>query len=113
MQRKATPGSFWGQNVSLVTSLMRALDQCAALHAALLEKAGIRWIQDSICGLEVANTAVNGENSGKIANEIHVVTDAATSVLAIAALAGGWLYGWAWLDPADRYSESKLTPVLP
>ncbi len=83
------------------------------MHAALLEKAGIRWIQDSICGLEVANTAVNGENSGKIAKEIHVVTDAATSVLAIAALAGGWLYGWAWLDPDGRYSESKLTPVLP
>lgn len=31
---------------------------------------------------------------------IHVITDALTSVLAIAALAGGWLYGWAWLDPA-------------
>ena len=31
---------------------------------------------------------------------IHVITDAATSVLAIAALAGGWLYGWDWLDPA-------------
>ena len=30
---------------------------------------------------------------------IHVVTDAATSVLAIVALAGGWLYGWNWLDP--------------
>jgi cation diffusion facilitator family transporter len=30
---------------------------------------------------------------------VHVVTDAATSVLAIVALAGGWLYGWAWLDP--------------
>jgi cation diffusion facilitator family transporter len=30
---------------------------------------------------------------------IHVITDAATSVLAVAALAGGWLYGWAWLDP--------------
>jgi len=30
---------------------------------------------------------------------IHVVADAATSVLAIVALAGGWLYGWAWLDP--------------
>lgn len=30
---------------------------------------------------------------------IHVITDAATSVLAIAALAGGWLYGWDWLDP--------------
>ena len=31
---------------------------------------------------------------------IHVVTDALTSLLAIAALAGGWLWGWAWLDPA-------------
>ena len=30
---------------------------------------------------------------------VHVVTDAATSVLAIAALAGGWVYGWSWLDP--------------
>lgn len=30
---------------------------------------------------------------------IHVITDAATSVLAIVALVGGWLYGWAWLDP--------------
>lgn len=30
---------------------------------------------------------------------VHVLTDAATSVLAIIALAGGWLYGWAWLDP--------------
>ena len=27
------------------------------------------------------------------------MADAATSVLAILALAGGWLYGWAWLDP--------------
>ena len=31
---------------------------------------------------------------------IHVLTDALTSLLAIAALAGGWLRGWAWLDPA-------------
>lgn len=31
---------------------------------------------------------------------VHVITDAATSVLAIAALAGGWWYGWSWLDPA-------------
>jgi cation diffusion facilitator family transporter len=27
----------------------------------------------------------------------HVVADAATSVLAIVALAGGWFYGWSWL----------------
>jgi len=31
---------------------------------------------------------------------IHVLTDALTSVLAIVALAGGWLFGYAWLDPA-------------
>ena len=31
---------------------------------------------------------------------VHVITDAATSVLAIVALAGGWMFGWAWLDPA-------------
>ncbi|WP_020651416.1 CDF family Co(II)/Ni(II) efflux transporter DmeF [Massilia niastensis] len=30
---------------------------------------------------------------------VHVVADAATSLLAVAALAGGWLLGWTWLDP--------------
>jgi cation diffusion facilitator family transporter len=29
----------------------------------------------------------------------HVVTDALTSILAIAALLGGKVYGWQWLDP--------------
>jgi cation diffusion facilitator family transporter len=31
---------------------------------------------------------------------IHVLADAATSVGAILALLGGWLYGWSWLDAA-------------
>ena len=35
----------------------------------------------------------------KKAAYIHVLTDAATSVLAIFALAGGLLWGAAWLDP--------------
>lgn len=30
---------------------------------------------------------------------LHVIADAATSVLAIIALIGGWIYGWDWLDP--------------
>lgn len=30
---------------------------------------------------------------------LHVIADAATSVLAIAALFGGWVFGWFWLDP--------------
>ncbi|MDF1485086.1 CDF family Co(II)/Ni(II) efflux transporter DmeF [Ramlibacter sp. H39-3-26] len=31
---------------------------------------------------------------------LHVLADAATSVLAITALLGGWHFGWVWLDPA-------------
>lgn len=30
---------------------------------------------------------------------LHVLADAATSVLAIVALAAGLLYGWTWMDP--------------
>jgi cation diffusion facilitator family transporter len=30
---------------------------------------------------------------------VHVIADAATSILAITALIGGWIYGWSWLDP--------------
>jgi cation diffusion facilitator family transporter len=30
---------------------------------------------------------------------LHVIADIATSVFAIAALAGGLIYGWSWLDP--------------
>jgi len=30
---------------------------------------------------------------------LHVLADALTSVLAIVALTGGWLWGWRWLDP--------------
>lgn len=30
---------------------------------------------------------------------LHVLADATTSVLTIVALAGGWAFGWAWLDP--------------
>lgn len=30
---------------------------------------------------------------------LHVIADATTSLLAIVALFGGWMYGWSWLDP--------------
>jgi|SRR5665213_23126 len=30
---------------------------------------------------------------------VHVIADAATSVLAITALTGGLFFGWSWLDP--------------
>ena len=42
---------------------------------------------------------------------LHVVTDAATSVLAIVALLGGWLLGWAWLDPAMGIAGAVLVAL--
>jgi cation diffusion facilitator family transporter len=42
---------------------------------------------------------------------LHVVADAATSVLAIVALLGGWLYGWSWLDPVMGIVGAILVAV--
>jgi cation diffusion facilitator family transporter len=42
---------------------------------------------------------------------LHVIADAATSVLAILALAGGWLYGWSWLDPVMGIVGAALVAV--
>jgi cation diffusion facilitator family transporter len=42
---------------------------------------------------------------------VHVIADAATSVLAIVALAGGWIYGWSWLDPAMGVVGAVLVAV--
>ncbi len=42
---------------------------------------------------------------------LHVIADAATSVLAIVALAGGWVFGWSWLDPAMGVVGALLVAV--
>lgn len=42
---------------------------------------------------------------------VHVLTDAATSVFAIIALAGGAVFGWAWLDPAMGIVGAVLITV--
>jgi cation diffusion facilitator family transporter len=42
---------------------------------------------------------------------IHVIADAATSVLAIVALIGGWIYGWSWLDPVMGIAGAILVSV--
>lgn len=42
---------------------------------------------------------------------VHVLADAATSVLAIVALAGGWLYGWSWLDPLMGLVGAALVAI--
>lgn len=42
---------------------------------------------------------------------LHVMADAATSVLAIIALIGGLLYGWSWLDPVMGLVGAALVIV--
>ena len=42
---------------------------------------------------------------------VHVIADAATSVLAVVALAGGWIYGWSWLDPVMGIVGAVLVAV--
>ncbi len=42
---------------------------------------------------------------------LHVIADAATSVLAIIALVGGWIYGWAWLDPLMGIVGATLVAI--
>jgi cation diffusion facilitator family transporter len=39
---------------------------------------------------------------------LHVLADAATSVMALAALAGGWWLGWSWLDPVIGLAGAAL-----
>lgn len=41
----------------------------------------------------------HGHDSNLRAAYLHVLADALTSVLAIAALIGGRIWGWVWLDP--------------
>ena len=42
---------------------------------------------------------------------LHVIADAATSVLAILALVGGWFYGWRWLDPVMGIVGATLVAI--
>ncbi len=42
---------------------------------------------------------------------LHVIADAATSVLAILALVGGMFYGWSWLDPVMGIVGALLVAI--
>lgn len=55
--------------------------------------------------------AHHGEDLNLRSAYVHVLADAATSVLAIAALAGGMVWGWSWLDPAMGVVGAVLVAV--
>lgn len=43
--------------------------------------------------------------------DLHVIADAATSVLAVVALVGGRIYGWSWLDPVMGIVGAVLVAI--
>ena len=53
----------------------------------------------------------HGEDLNMKAAYVHVLADAATSVLAIVALGGAWLYGWNWLDPVMGIAGAVLVAL--
>ena len=53
----------------------------------------------------------HGEDLNLKAAYIHVLADAATSVLAMVALAGAWAYGWNWLDPVMGIAGAVLVAL--
>jgi cation diffusion facilitator family transporter len=53
----------------------------------------------------------HGEDLNLRSAYVHVLADAATSVLAIGALAGGMVWGWSWLDPAMGVLGAVLVAV--
>lgn len=53
----------------------------------------------------------HGEDLNLKAAYVHVLADAATSVLAIVALAGAWAYGWNWLDPVMGIAGAVLVAL--
>ncbi|MDT8990637.1 CDF family Co(II)/Ni(II) efflux transporter DmeF [Curvibacter sp. APW13] len=53
----------------------------------------------------------HGEDLNLRSAYVHVLADAATSVLAIAALLGGMVRGWSWLDPAMGVVGAVLVAV--
>jgi len=53
----------------------------------------------------------HGEDLNLKSAYVHVLADAATSLLAIAALAGGAWFGWTWLDPVMGIVGAILVAV--
>jgi cation diffusion facilitator family transporter len=78
------------------------------------------WLRDSHVGHDHGTDSQNAHDQGHghahadmnvRSAYLHVVADAATSVLAIVALVGGLLWGFAWLDPVIGLIGAALVSV--
>jgi cation diffusion facilitator family transporter len=99
-----------------VESIERLLSPTAVDYRDALGIAGIGFVVNVICAFILGgghehghshshshdddhDHAHGGEDNNMRAAYVHVLADAATSVLAILALAGGLIWGLRWLDP--------------
>jgi len=97
-----------------VTSVERFFVPQPIQYVQALPIATVGLLVNIVCALILGNAHHHGHDgdyhhhhgNGKHSHDlnlrsayIHVVADAATSVLAITALTGGLFFGWAWLDP--------------
>lgn len=90
-------------------SVERLLSPQAIHYKEAIVVAVIGLIMNLVCALILGNAHDHGHGHGHDHHHdhdlnlksayLHVLADAATSVLAIIALIGGWFYGWNWLDP--------------
>ncbi|MDH5707888.1 MAG: CDF family Co(II)/Ni(II) efflux transporter DmeF, partial [Hylemonella sp.] len=95
----------------VVGSIERILSPQAILYREAIVVAVLGLGVNVVCALILGQAHHHGHDHGHSHGHdhghdlnlksayLHVLADAATSVLAIVALAGGWLYGWSWLDP--------------
>ena len=92
-----------------VESIERLLHPIAVNYREALIIAALGFAINVICALILRDShdhhhghdhAHGDDDHNMRAAYVHVVADAATSVLAVLALAGGLIYGTRWLDPA-------------
>lgn len=107
--------------VMVVSSVERLLSPRAIHYQEAMFVAGIGLAINLLCAYILGGAHHNHDHDHQHDHRhrdlnlrsayIHVVADAATSVLAIVALAGGWLYGWSWLDPVMGIAGAVLIIV--
>lgn len=100
VERVISPQAIQYREAMLVAALGLAVNLVCALILGKAHRHGDGHAHDHEHGHGHAHAHEAPQDLNVKAAYFHVITDAATSVLAIVALAGGWLYGWDWLDPA-------------
>lgn len=107
----------------IVGSVERILSPQPIHYQEAMIIAAIGLVVNIVCALILGNTHhhqhdshhehehSHGHDLNLKSAYLHVIADAATSVLAIVALAGGWRYGWSWLDPVVGIVGAALVAV--